>query len=134
MGQKANDLALRISTFAVAVLKLVRRLPRDVAADTVIRQVARSAGGVSSNYRAACCARSRTEFVAKLGVTVEEADETTHWLWMAQQLDLARGRDFDEVLSEARQIQAILSTSLSTSRRNLRLLQEAEKSGRRRPL
>src|SRR6478672_6075092 len=86
MRQRADELSARISAFAVAVLKAVKRLPRDVASDVVIRQVARSASGIASNYRSACCARSRGEFVSKLSVALEEADETRHWLWMAGEL------------------------------------------------
>ena len=127
MGQQAEAFKRRMSEFAVAVLKLVRQLPRDVAADSVIRQVARSAGRAAANYRAACGARSRPEFVAKLGVALEEIDETNHWLWMAAQLGLSGGKEFDALVSEAKQLQVILSASVSTSRRKLRRLAEARK-------
>ena len=109
---------MRIGDFAVAVLKFVRRLPPDIATDSVVRQVARSAANVGSNYRAACCARSRAEFIAKLGTAVDEADETEHWLWMAGQLGLASGRQFDALVSESRELRAILAASVGTARRS----------------
>ena len=71
MSAQAEALRKRIAEFALAVLTFIRRLPRDVASDSIIRQVARSAAGTSSNYRAACCARSRAEFVSKLSVALE---------------------------------------------------------------
>lgn len=120
MGAQAEALRKRIADFALAVLLFVRRLPREVASDSIIRQVARSAGGVSANYRAACLARSRAEFIAKLGTALEEADETEHWLWMAAQLGLGVGRDRDRLVTESRELRAILSASLSTARRNLK--------------
>jgi four helix bundle protein len=118
MSDQADRLRARIGDFTVAVLKFVRRLPPDIATDSVVRQVARSAAGVGSNYRAACCARSRAEFIAKLGVAVEEADETEHWLWMVGQLGLASGRQFDALVSESRELRAILAASVGTARRN----------------
>jgi four helix bundle protein len=118
MSEQADRLRVRISEFAVAVLRLVRRLPTEVATDPVVRQVARSAAGVASNYRAACCARSRAEFIAKLGTAVEEADETEHWLWMAGQLGLASGSRFDALVQESRELRAILAASVGTARRN----------------
>ena len=120
MGEQADALARRIGYFSLAVLRLVQQLPRDVAADAVIRQLARSASGTSANYRAACCARSRADFVAKLAIAVEEADETGHWLWMAGELGLAPRPGIEPLDGEARELRAILSASLSTARRNLR--------------
>jgi four helix bundle protein len=118
MSDEADRLRSRIADFAVSVLRFVRSLPRDIATDSVVRQVARSAAGMTSNYRAACCARSRAEFIAKLGTAVEEADETEHWLWMVGQLGLASGRRFDALAKESRELRAILAASVGTARRN----------------
>jgi four helix bundle protein len=120
VGEQSDALARRIGVYSVAVLRFVRQLPRDVGADAVIRQVARSASGVSANYRAACCARSRAEFVSRLAVALEEADETGHWLWMAAELGLGSRIQIDALADEARQLRAILAASVSTARRNLK--------------
>jgi four helix bundle protein len=120
MGAQADALRRRIADFALAVLRFVRSLPRDVASDSIIRQVARSASGIAGNYRAACSARSTADFIAKLALALEEADETDQWLWMAQQLQLGRPRDLARLAAEGKELQAILSASLSTARRNLR--------------
>ena len=118
MSEQADRLKVRVGDFAVAVLNFVRRLPPDIATDSVVRQVARSAASVGSNYRAACYARSRAEFIAKLGTAVDEADETEHWLWMAGQLGLASGRQFDALVNESRELRSILAASIGTARRN----------------
>ena len=130
MGQQAEVLRRRVADFAVAVLRFVRGLPRDVSSDSIIRQVARSAGGVAANYRAACHARSKAEFVSRLAVALEEADETEHWLWMAGQLNLGAAPDRERLSAEGKELRAILSASLSTSRRNLRRELEHRKNTR----
>ena len=130
MGERADALRKRVADFALGVLRFVRGLPKDLAADSVIRQVARSAGGVSANYRSACCARSRPEFIAKLGVALEEADETDHWLWMAVQLNLGNSHELARLTAEAKELRAILSASLSTARRNFKREQEQQRSAR----
>jgi four helix bundle protein len=120
VGEQAEALRARLGEFALAVVQFARGLPRELATEALIRQLTRSSGGVSANYRAACCARSRAEFVSKLSVAVEEADETAHWLWMASRLRLGPPETLSPLTEEIRQLRAILSSSLSTARRNLR--------------
>ncbi len=74
------ELKQRTKTFALRVIKLVRALPRDMAAKAVANQLVRSAMSIGANYRSACRARSRAEFASKLGVVLEECDESTYWL------------------------------------------------------
>jgi len=78
MNSQAEKLRQRVKHFAVRVVRFVRTLPCEPAGDAIGRQLVRSGTGVSSNYRAACRARSRAEFIAKLGIVVEEADEAEH--------------------------------------------------------
>src|SRR5688572_22619992 len=85
-GEALRD---RVRQFAVRVLKFVRSLPRDPAAETVARQLARSGTGLSSNYHATGRARSRAEFVARLGVVVAEADESVQWLFVVRESGIA---------------------------------------------
>jgi four helix bundle protein len=73
----------------------------------------------STAYHAACRARSRAEFVAKLGVVVEEADETEHWLGVLVGTGTASGLDLSELHAEARELGAIFRASLTTARANL---------------
>ena len=75
-GYKADELKAHSKRFAIAVVRLFRELPRTEEARILGRQLLRSGTSVAANYRAACRARSKAEFIAKLGVVVEEIDET----------------------------------------------------------
>src|SRR5882672_11034520 len=81
------DLKDRTRAFALEVVALVEDLPRGRSADAIGNQLLRAGTSVGANYRAACRARSRREFLAKLGIVEEEADETQFWL----DLIIARG-------------------------------------------
>ncbi len=78
--EQATVLKDRTKAFALRILKLCRSLPKTDEARTIGRQLLRSGTSVAANYRAVCRARSKAEFVAKIGVVVEEADETAFWL------------------------------------------------------
>jgi len=110
----------RTKAFALDVVALVEELPRGRSADSIGNQLLRSGTSVGANYRAACHARSRREFVAKLGIVEEEADESQFWM----DLIIARGwADADRVTKlrdEARQLVAIIVTSIRTARRTPR--------------
>jgi four helix bundle protein len=118
MASLANELQARLRRFAVRVLKFVRKLPRDPGADVVARQLARAGTGASSNYRAARRARSRAEFIAKLGVAVEEADEAEDWLGVARDSDIAFGAELNWLIGESADLRAILVASPRTARDN----------------
>jgi four helix bundle protein len=75
-----DELRRRTKEFALRTMKLVDALPRSRSANAVANQLVRSGTSIASNYRAACRARSRAEFIAKIGVVEEEADESAFWL------------------------------------------------------
>src|SRR5258708_10929060 len=77
-----DELKLRTKQFALRVMKLVDALPRSTSGRAVGNQLVRSGTAVGANYRAACRARSRKEFLSRLGVVGEEADESGYWLRM----------------------------------------------------
>jgi len=110
----------RTKQFALAVVTLVEDLPVGRTADVIGKQLLRSGTSVGANYRAACRARSRREFIAKMGIVEEEADESQFWL----DLLIARGAaDTDRVIKlrhEASQIVAITVASIRTARRTPR--------------
>lgn len=111
--------------FAVTVLRLIDRLPRTPAADVVARQLAKSATSIAANYRAACTARSRQEFVAKLCIVVEEAEESVYWLELMVRTNLlAVDRSAH---AEACELRAIFAKSLGTARANLKLTKSMTK-------
>ena len=80
MNPKTIALQDRTRRFATAVIKFCEQLPSDVATQTIVEQLLDSSGSTDSNYRAACRARSSQEFIAKVGVAAEEADESNGWL------------------------------------------------------
>jgi four helix bundle protein len=116
----ADALALRSETFAIRVIRFVRSMGRSPAIDAVARQLARSGSGISANYRSSRRARSRAEFIARLGIVVEEADETEHWLRIIRSTQIASGPEFDWLLQECVELRAIFSKSLTTARLNHR--------------
>ena len=121
MPSVADSLQARAGHFAIRVLRFVRTLPRDPASDAVARQLARSGTSTVANYRAARRARSRAEFIAKLCLVVEEADETEGWLNLLRDANLAAGSELDWLSGEAAQLRAIFVASKKTARANLRL-------------
>jgi four helix bundle protein len=123
---RGDELRERMRRFAVRVLAFVRTLARDPATDTVARQLARAGGGVSSNYHSACRGRSRAEFIARLGVALDEADEACHWLLALKESGIANGPELDWLSGEGAELRAILYASVSTARRNKRRWDDGE--------
>lgn len=80
----------RTKRFAVDVIRLCRELPPTLDG----RRIGDAATSVAANYRAACRARSRAEFIAKLGIVLEESDESLFWLELTVDANLARAEKF----------------------------------------
>jgi four helix bundle protein len=100
----ADDLKKRTKQFALRVLKLVAALPKTVAGRAIGGQLVRSGTSVGANYRAACRGRSRAEFVAKLGVVEEEADESAFWMEMIIEGGLLKPKQVEPLLNEANEL------------------------------
>src|SRR5262245_3579512 len=100
MPSTADLLRARARNFATRVLKFVRTLPSDAAGATIAHQLARAGGGVSSNYHSAGRARSRAEFIARLGIVVDEADESVLWLTKTKESGVAAGSELEWLLDE----------------------------------
>ena len=81
---------MRTRRFALRVIKLFQALPKDAEAQILGKQLLRSATSVAANYRATCRARSKAEFVAKIGVVLEEADESVFWLEMLEESEIVK--------------------------------------------
>ena len=79
MDQVAEYLKVRTKRFALQVLDFIETLPRSVGAETLAKQFVRAGFGVVGNYRSACRARSHAEFTARLGIVLDEADESALW-------------------------------------------------------
>ena len=104
--------------FAIEVVSICRTLPATWEGRHVADQLFRSATSVAANYRAACRARSYREFIAKLGVVLEEADETVFWLELIARTTLVEGRLLELATQEARELVAIFTASCRTANQN----------------
>jgi four helix bundle protein len=121
MSEQSERLKNRTIAFAADVVRLLGAIPSGQVTSVLTTQLAKSATSVGANYRATCNARSRQEFIARLGVVVEEADECVYWLQLLQQTTLGPPqRELDDVTREAIEVRAIFSTSLGTARANYR--------------
>jgi four helix bundle protein len=118
MNQAATALKGRTKKFALDILAFVRRLPATDEARDIGGQLRRAATGVAANYRAACRSRSRAEFIARVGVALEEADESALWLEILEESSLAKERRVLELRDEANQLSAIFASSCITASGN----------------
>ncbi len=94
---------------------LVDALPPTIAGKNIGNQIIRSGTSVAANYRAACRARSKAEFTAKLGTVVEEADETAFWLEIIAEAGILPKEKIDLLLREANELSAIFVASRKTA-------------------
>ena len=116
-NSKPEQMRERTKKFAYRIVRLSRSLPRSTEAQLAGRQLFRSGTSVAANYRAVCRARSKPEFVAKIGVVVEEADETVFWLELIADTGILRKERMEALLAEARELTAIFTASQQTARR-----------------
>jgi len=113
-----KDLQKRTKQFALRVFKLVKAMPNTTEARVIGRQIIRSASSVGANYRAACRGRSRAEFIAKLGIVEEEADETVFWLEMIIEAGIFKKEKITPLLKEANEMVSIIVVSLKSVKGN----------------
>jgi four helix bundle protein len=110
-----RELLQRTKQFALRIFQLVGALPQTIQGRAVAAQLIRSGTSVAANYRAACRARSKPEFVAKLGVVEEEADESAFWLELIIETELLNPAKVTPLLAEASEIVAIMASSKKTA-------------------
>jgi four helix bundle protein len=114
---KATELKQRTKRFAIRLVNLFRSLPHSPDAQTLGKQLLRSGTSVAANYRSVCRARSQAEFIARMGVVVEEADETVFWLELMGETGIIRPERTKNLLNEGNELVAIFGASLRTSKR-----------------
>jgi four helix bundle protein len=114
----SEELRSRTKAFAGEILRYVDHLPKGVAFEVIGKQLIRSGTSVAANYRAACRAKSQADFINKLAIVVEEADETLFWFEMLMETRKIGGDDILKMMDEANQIIAIFAASLRTARKN----------------
>jgi four helix bundle protein len=115
----AEELKRRTKKFGLDVIRLVESLPSSQTAKVIGNQLLRSALSVGANYRSSCRGRSKADFISKVGITIEEADESQHWLDMLGEAGLVPQDKLKPLIKESDELVAILTASVKTARENL---------------
>ena len=118
------DLIDRTRRFAFAALSLCAHAPKRYETQHIVQQLLRSSSSVAANYRAACRARSKAEFISKLGIVEEECDESQFWLEFLRgsvrllgiKLDEKKALELDKLIREADELVRIIIASKKTAR------------------
>jgi four helix bundle protein len=111
-----EELKQRTRQFALRVIRLSGALPRTRSADVIARQLIKAGTSVGANYRAACRARSSADFIAKMSIVEEEADETVYWMEIIADAALMKRRLLEPLLKEAHELLAITVASINSAR------------------
>ena len=114
--KKGEDLKKRTMAFALRCSKLAESLRGGPTHRTVSSQLVRAATSVAANYRAACRGRSKAEFVAKLGIVEEEADEVLFWIEFAVAAQLVTGKRVKDLAAEGQELLSIIVASKKTAK------------------
>jgi four helix bundle protein len=117
MEQQAEIMKERTKKFALRIIRVIRSLPPGMEGRVICHQLLRSGISVAANYRAVCRSRSRAEFLAKLSIVIEEADESAFWLELLGDAGLISAAKLKELKSEANQLVAIFNASRVTARK-----------------
>ena len=113
-----QELKTRTRQFGLRVIKLVDALPSTTAGRAIGSQLVRSGTSVGANYRSACRGRSKAEFVAKIGIVIEEADESAYWLELIMDGGLLKPDLVSPLHLEAEELTAIFTASARTAKGN----------------
>ncbi len=104
--------------FGLTIIRLTEMLPAGRAAGVIAKQMVRSRTSAGANYRAACRARSKADFISKMGIVEEELDETLYWLEVSLGAGFLSANDTDPLVREGDELLAIVVSSIRTARRN----------------
>jgi four helix bundle protein len=111
-----DEMKLRTKNFALRVIRLVETLPNTKAANIISNQLLRSGSSVGANYRAACRAKSTADFIHKLSIVEEEADESMYWIELLVEANLVKLSLVESLLQECDEILSIVVSSIKTSK------------------
>src|SRR6266498_868575 len=115
----AEDLKKRTKKFGLQVIELTDSLPSKRNANVIGNQLLRSGTSVGANYRSACRARSKPDFISKASISIEEADESLYWMELLIESGLVPEAKLSSLMKEGDEIVAILTASVKTARANL---------------
>ncbi|MGE9268586.1 MAG: four helix bundle protein [Verrucomicrobiales bacterium] len=112
------ELKERTKSFARRTLALSRAIPGDSVSQIIARQLVRCGTSVGANYRAACLAKSRADFINKLRICIEEVDETAYWIELLAEEQLVKESLVTPLHQEAGELLAIFLASIKTASKN----------------
>jgi four helix bundle protein len=113
---KPDDFKQRTRTFGLRVIRLVKALPKSTVGSVIGRQLLRCGTSVGANYRAACRARSRADFVAKMKIVEEECDESLYWIELLKESGEIEAHLLKDLIEEADAILSLVVASIKTAR------------------
>jgi four helix bundle protein len=117
MSSRPEQLRDRTKAFALRVIRLFRSLPYKTDTQVLGKQLLRCGTSVAANYRAVCRARSKAEFIARMGIAAEEADEAVLWLELLTESGIVKVEMTEGLLKEAKELAAILTASQQTAKK-----------------
>ena len=112
------DLQKRTKQFNIDVIKVCESLPRNAAGFELAKQIIRSSGSVGANYRATQRAKSKADFIYKLEIVIEEADETMYWLEVMSETGLIDTKNATVLIKEANELVSIFVATVKTTKAN----------------
>ena len=116
--KERQDLKLRTKQFSLRVIKLVQSLTNGKVSDVLGKQLLRSGTSVGANYRAACRAKSQADFINKIHICEEEADESSFWMELLTEAEIIPSQRLEDLMKEANELVAIFSASVLTAKQN----------------
>jgi four helix bundle protein len=114
-----KDLKSRTKRFTLNILDIVDEIPYNASSKVIIYQISKSGTSVGANYRASCRARSDNEFLSKMNVVLEEADETLFWLEIIQERNLLKNDKIKSAILEANELVSIFVTIIKNTRKRV---------------
>ena len=114
-----HDLTKRTKEFALRVINLTNALPGSSAGSVLGKQLLRAATSVGANYRAALRARSKRDFANKIGVVLEESDESCYWMELIVEANILPEARVSELLREANELTAIFAATHKTAKASI---------------
>ena len=112
-----EEMKKRTKQFALRIIQLVESLPKGKIPDVIGRQLLRAGTSVGANYRAACRGRSKADFISKMGIVEEEADECIYWMELLVEGKIMEFTKLESLMKEADEILAIIVSSIITARK-----------------
>jgi len=115
-----DELKLRTKNFSLRVINLIEHLPNNKVSNVIGNQLLRSSSSIGANYRAACRSRSKSEFISKIRIVEEEADESIYWIELVMEAKLLSENKLIGLLNESKELTAIFTAIGKTSKLNLK--------------